>query len=343
MKVLCSSTCGYCKAKNELVATTSRIVTTTSTQTVHSKEQCRDLRKDCAKLASTGYCKKTQEAMERLCPASCGICGVQPTTTPPTNVCKDRMKGCHIMLGRGFCVRNKEQMLTRCQKTCNLCPSCADQRDDCDKYHTFGWCERKQKDMAISCPKTCNLCHMVKPTPKAQKVCIDQRSTVQCQKMARLGFCQSRPGMKTVCTKTCGLCGGGGETKNQIPTVPPSRQRVTGSHCKDRYGRARCEYYSQIGWCEKYERIKENCVDTCVCNYKKPKAKPVSKNCNQSQYGCCWDNKTIKTDHAGSSCPACEDDRRFVILCQRFGGDCDGNAALAKSLRKHCSKTCRLC
>jgi len=39
----------------------------------------------------------------------------------------------------------------------------------------------------------------------------------------------------------------------------------------------------------------------------------------------------------------CKDDLRFVVLCQRFGGDCEGNRGLAKSLQKHCAKTCKLC
>lgn len=40
---------------------------------------------------------------------------------------------------------------------------------------------------------------------------------------------------------------------------------------------------------------------------------------------------------------SCDDDARFVVLCARFGGDCEGNGGLAKSLQKYCKKTCSLC
>ena len=79
--------------------------------------------------------------------------------------------------------------------------------------------------------------------------------------------------------------------------------QISVSGCKDAYGRVRCEYYAHIGWCERYTKIKKNCHDTCVCNVKATKAPTRPQNCQQSPHGCCWDNKTVKRDSSGSSCP----------------------------------------
>ena len=39
-----------------------------------SASACNDQRNDCFKLASGGFCKKQQKAMEKLCPRSCNVC-----------------------------------------------------------------------------------------------------------------------------------------------------------------------------------------------------------------------------------------------------------------------------
>lgn len=73
--------------------------------------------------------------------------------------------------------------------------------------------------------------------------------------------------------------------------------------CSDAYGTERCNYYSHLGWCEKYERIRKNCDDTCRCNYVAPTKLPPSQKCNETPHGCCWDKKTAKRDANGSDCP----------------------------------------
>lgn len=336
MKVLCPETCGFCKKPQTNAPTTTP-------SPAQQASACNDQRNDCFKLASGGFCKKQQKAMEKLCPRSCNVCpdGKKKVEESVSSVCVDKMKGCPVMLQRGFCQRNKKAMATRCQKTCNLCPTCADTRTNCQSYKTFGWCERKQSEMAGVCPVTCNLCHMVKAKPTPQAPCIDKHGERRCEKMERLGFCESRPLMKTECTKTCKMCPGISTPKPKTVTTTLTSTRVPG--CKDAYGRVRCEYYSHIGWCDRYTKIKNNCHDTCVCNLKTTKAPTRPQNCQESRFGCCWDNKTEKRDASGTACPDCNDDRRFVVLCRRFGGDCSGNGGLAKSLRKHCARTCKLC
>jgi len=41
------------------------------------------------------------------------------------------------------------------------------------------------------------------------EVCVDRHGSIQCANMARIGFCNKRPAMKTHCTKTCNFCDGG--------------------------------------------------------------------------------------------------------------------------------------
>ena len=83
------------------------------------------------------------------------------------------------------------------------------------------------------------------------------------------------------------------ECRSSLYTVPG---------CKDVYGRVRCEYYAHIGWCDKHTKIREKCKDTCVCNVA-PTEKPKPRNCESSEFGCCWDNKTSKRDKIGNGCP----------------------------------------
>ena len=56
-----------------------------------------------------------------------------------------------------------------------------------------------------------------------------------------------------------------------------------------------------MGWCEKRDQIRENCKKTCVCEMQN--AKPTKPSCERSQYGCCDDKITVKTDKKGKECP----------------------------------------
>uniref|UniRef100_A0A7M5XIG7 ShKT domain-containing protein n=1 Tax=Clytia hemisphaerica TaxID=252671 RepID=A0A7M5XIG7_9CNID len=314
---------------------------TKSIQVTAKGRGCKDQRGDCSRLKARNFCKTSRDAMQKLCPATCGVCpegSEEKTLPPPPGICLDTIKGCEVLLARGFCQRNRKQLESRCRKTCGMCARCSDKKKDCERRKLFGLCERKQKDMVEICPATCNLCHMVKEKPKP---CFDKHGEQHCQKLERLGFCETRAAMKETCTKTCRACHGMKPvSKPKTTPKPSSRPRVPG--CKDVYGRVRCEYYAHIGWCDKHAKIRQKCRDTCVCNVA-PTEKPKPSNCESSQYGCCWDNKTSKRDSVGNGCPDCQDDPRFVVLCERFGGDCSGKGGLAKSLNKHCSKTCNLC
>merc|ERR1712126_39793 len=158
--------------------------------------------------------------------------------------------------------------------------------------------------------------------------------------MRSRGWCENhKVQMKTKCQRTCGFCPNTETNEVEItPAVSYEGTFVQG--CVDTYGQKRCEYYAHIGMCTKKPKFKKICHNTCVCNAKLP-TKP--ENCQLSQHGCCWDLKTPKNDHIGSECPACKDDFRFVVLCQKFKEDCQGSGGLARSVRKYCRKTCDYC
>ena len=46
---------------------------------------CKDQRNDCARLKARNFCKKSRDAMQKLCPATCGVCpeGSEEKTLPP--------------------------------------------------------------------------------------------------------------------------------------------------------------------------------------------------------------------------------------------------------------------
>eukprot|EP00111_Clytia_hemisphaerica_P020799 TCONS_00061343-protein len=95
-----------------------------------------------------------------------------------------------------------------------------------------------------------------------------------------------------------------------------------GSGCKDRYEVGRCQSYMHNGWCEKYPKVRAACKATCVCNRVLVEEKAQG----------------IETEIVD-----CQDNARYEVLCERFGGDCSTSGSLGKSLRRHCPRTCDLC
>lgn len=245
-----------------------------------------------------------------------------------------------------------------CALTCKFCVppkahglDCEDVRADCIKLQLFGWCQSRRQAMEGICRATCKFCGPTDPPTQPPPTtmaalftkaplggCRDTRS--DCRKLSKIGMCRLRKeGMKKICPVSCGFCG-------KIPTGGPT----TGvqSTCTDTYGKTRCEYYKYLGWCEKHAtNMRQYCKDTCVCQNKNtvPGSNTITSpiGCKNSEHGCCWDNKTIRESRDGNTCPKCEDDPRFRVLCDRFGEDCDGDGGLGESLRKYCPKKCNLC
>jgi len=211
-------------------------------------------------------------------------------------------------------------------------PNCMDRRPDCNKMRADGRCKTHQKIVARVCRKTCYFCGE----------CRDKRP--DCNSLAAIGYCKSHPNfMGKSCPKRCGLCKNKQSNKTKRPTqVQKISQKAKLASCKyarDLMGKAKCQYYKYIGWCEERKSMKYYCKKSCVCE----RTDIPMPSCSSSQYGCCWDKETTKLSPDGEGCPACADDRRFQTLCNRFKRDCHKGGNLGKSLMKYCPKSCLAC
>jgi len=275
-----------------------------------SRGECRDKRKDCAKLKSFDWCHKKKKAMTKLCQNTCQLC--EKTDIYYTVVTKPTVKPIQS----------------------DSTSACEDKRGDCPKLaNQYKWCTKRKSSMEKLCPKACGFCKepiktftvVWKAVTKAPVVistggkCEDKLK--ECQFMKQRKWCETRPDqMKQKCSKTCAFCKPV-TAESKLPTV---------NNCVNTWPRPRCAYYLHLGWCDKHSEIRENCRQTCICNIKPSTKKPVDCSLSTSSYS--------------SECnKVCEDDPRFKTLCGRFGSDCNGNGGLAKSLNRYCKKTCGLC
>jgi len=133
------------------------------------------------------------------------------------------------------------------------------------------------------------------------------------------------------CPKTCNFCA-------KPVTTPAPAVAVTA--CKDKLPKRTCKMAKKMCDSEnsvQRTRVQKLCAETCmVCRA------PSPPRCENTEYGCCWDKETIKTDKKGSSCPACQDE--FKYICKTFKDDCvrvTHNSGLF--MYRNCKTTCGVC
>jgi len=180
---------------------------------------------------------------------------------------------------------------------------CSDLRKDCGYLRGLGWCTFYSKRMVKVCPQTCRLCAKNKPLKQERLTTPPRKGKVI--------------------------------TNNGKIDQKVLEARLV--YCRDRMKNVQCQYYKHNGLCQR-GNMKIYCRKTCVCD-----RKSSGPNCSSAKYGCCHDKKTTKRSPIGLGCPACKDDHRYHRLCRRFKSDCNGQGRFAKSLRKHCFKTCKIC
>ncbi|KAG1661053.1 putative tyrosinase-like protein tyr-3 [Nymphon striatum] len=164
----CRKTCGVCGSKSTRRSTkTTRPSSTKRTRkttvkkprtTVKQNGNCRDTRRNCAKLAAKGKCK-THYFMKVRCKKSCGTCD----SSLPKGDCTDynRVACLNIQL-KGKC--DQIEFLSKCKKSCSKdCKqsACQDTRRVCKKWSRRGLCQNKMRVVA-ACRKSCNVCGKIK-------------------------------------------------------------------------------------------------------------------------------------------------------------------------------------
>jgi len=84
------------------------------------------------------------------------------------------------------------------------------------------------------------------------------------------------------------------------------------------------------------DRMREICIKTCgYCDT------PELPECAKTQWGCCWDKKTIKLTSDGSNCPNCFD--HYANACYTFRDDCSSRYKPGEFMHTYCPATCELC
>lgn len=107
--------------------------------------------------------------------------------------------------------------------------------------------------------------------------------------------------------------------------------------CFDMYGSKKCKVLKGYLDCDK-DRMHEMCEKTCgFCgNHMNPMVQ-----CHNTEFGCCNDGLTVKTDPFGSTCPACKD--KVESLCVDHVSDCNEVGMVGEWMRLNCKKSCDLC
>jgi len=114
--------------------------------------------------------------------------------------------------------------------------------------------------------------------------------------------------------------------------------KKTCNYCDNCYDKSdTCPQLKKLKQCE---RQKDGMAELCPksCGYCDAPAPPK---CSKSKFGCCWDKETTQLNSAGSNCPSCKDEYRYV--CKTFEVDCPRIGRAGDFMRFYCPKTCNLC
>jgi len=93
------------------------------------------------------------------------------------------------------------------------------------------------------------------------------------------------------------------------------------------------DYCFMPGYIDKMRGV---CLKTC--GYCDP---PELPECAKTEYGCCWDKKTIKLTSDGSNCPDCTNS--YAYACETFHQDCSSAYKPGEFMHQYCPATCELC
>lgn len=63
--------------------------------------------------------------------------------------------------------------------------------------------------------------------------------------------------------------------------------------------------------------------------------------CLTTDFGCCGDNLTPRTDPSGKNCPKCKD--MVPELCEPHVNDCNEIGMVGNWMRANCKKSCEVC
>lgn len=172
---------------------------------------CADVNpKQCASMVTNDpdACRNDKEYMEKNCPETCKVCGVDP-------YCEDKMpKECMNLITRDkeYCKTRPEFMKKNCARTCEYC-GCSDLLAICSALveNNKDYCDSNRLFMKTNCPKSCDFCNDpsgIKP-PASEVVvsdCVDKRK--RCKLFAsNRNYCsyQKRFMMRN-CAKACQFC-----------------------------------------------------------------------------------------------------------------------------------------
>jgi len=151
--------------------------------------------------------------------------------------------------------------------------------------------------------------------PVVPKACLDTRP--DCLDMKE--YCVHKfykESMRKRCPKTCDFC-----------------------PCEDKF--SKCEQFFKLNLCESPDanlrsRTIKYCPKTCgVCKQQAP------PKCSTSEFGCCWDKETTKTDKDGKNCPGCKDAYKYV--CKKFKDDCSAMNKAGEFMNRYCPEECNRC
>lgn len=114
--------------------------------------------------------------------------------------------------------------------------------------------------------------------------------------------------------------------------------KKTCNYCDNCYDQSKlCPQLEKLNQCERQrDKMAKLCPKSCgYCNA------PAPPKCSKSKYGCCWDKETPQLNKAGSNCPSCKDQYKYV--CKTFEVDCPHLGRAGEFMRFYCPKTCNLC
>lgn len=216
--------------------------------------------------------------------------------------CKDRLgtKECKLRIRACDVPLLKVKMRYLCEASCGYCKNCEDVWPSA--YCKFASKRCKKRRLKKDCEDTCRHCNK----------CEDNWPTGYCKIIAK--HCKvpkQNQRMKKNCKATCGYC----------------------DKCEDTWPRDYCRAISnQCKVPTQRRRMKKNCKATC--GYCKSKFPPA---CQNSPFGCCWDNVTKKNDKHGLNCPVCAD--KHIKLCKKLTGFCSNS----KFMKQNCPRSCGFC
>lgn len=146
--------------------------------------------------------------------------------------------------------------------------------------------------------------------------CVDLRT--DCKFLKSFCYTHSEK-LKVSCAKTCKFCA-------------ECKQRVPAKTCEVLKGRKLCNSPNPAT----RNRMIKLCPITCgFCNV------PSPPKCSDTEWGCCWDKLTTKTEQHGRNCPPCINRYRYV--CKTFLPDCKSFLRPGEFMRQNCPQACGLC